>query len=137
MGWDTISDYMNSFIGAFFLFIGIILIPEIRKRKKYWIPIVVLIIILLGLGIDKINRDKRRDKLFRTERENDAKKIDSLLNDIKTMADNRKKDSTANAEFKASLETKFNIIQDSKTGEPVPKTFNTHIDKAGTVNIGR
>src|SRR5437868_15122107 len=101
--WDTIKDYLNSFIGAAFLFATFFIIPEIRAKRKYWIPFFIGAVVLAYLGIDKINRDNRarngyessigtlNEKLSDLER---AKSSDSL---------HRITDSIKNAEFQTDL----------------------------------
>lgn len=136
MWWDTIKDHMNSFIGAFFLALSIFFIPEIKKSKKYWIPISVLIIFLVWLGIDKVNRDKH-DK-----NEND-KKLEALsktLNNIQaaktTDSINTVKNDIKDAVFQERLFKEFKIMRDSVNNRPVQKNYNTTIDKARDVYIG-
>lgn len=77
MEWNTFKDYMNSFIGAFLLLISLIVIPEIRAKKEYWIPIVIIIIILTWLGIDKTNRDNAKEHNYEVADSLKNKKFDS------------------------------------------------------------
>jgi hypothetical protein len=89
--WEIIKDYMNSFIGAILLLISLIVIPEIRAKKKYWIPIVILIVILTWLGIDKTNRDKSKDENYKTNDSLKNKRFDSLrISDKKEIIDSFK-----------------------------------------------
>jgi hypothetical protein len=134
MSFDTIKDYSASLLGAIFLLISIILIPEIRSSRKRVIGLSLLVIVLLGLGIDKINRDNNKENVLQTEKNESKKKSDSLFLVIKTIDEHRKIDSSENSEFKKKLENKFSIIQDSITRQPIRKIFNTHIERVGTLN---
>ncbi|MBS1737903.1 MAG: hypothetical protein JSS98_15070 [Bacteroidetes bacterium] len=123
MDWDTTKDYMNSFIGAVILFLGLIFIPEIRKRKKYWITILVLIVLLFLLGIDKINRDKRKD-LSNQQSDNKYKgSVDSLNTKIEVLSDSL----NSFLEFQHNLEKDKNITRDPSTNQP--KIFVNYIDR--------
>ena len=67
MGWDIAKDYMNAFLGALALLLSLILIPDIKRSAKYWIPTVGMIIFLAWLGIDKINRDNATQIIHETD----------------------------------------------------------------------
>lgn len=136
MGWEQFKDYMNSFIGALLLLISIILIPEIRVKKKYWISILGLVIILSVLGFDKINRDKREKLMTDNQNAENASTIRTLEKRIEKINNNYIQDSIKFSEFENDLKEKFRIIRDSTTNKPVKNEFNTKIDKAENVHIG-
>lgn len=127
MSWSITEEYMISFLDAFFLFLSIILIPEIRKRKRYWITNTGLIIIFILLGWDitrRTNNEKR-----------DAKNIQSTMNHtIQTLSQGRKIDSTKFAEFIQNLQKEHNLTRDTNTNRPI--IYNTNIKNARDVNIG-
>ena len=129
MGWEQIKDYMNSLIGAALLLISIVLIPEIRAKKKYWITITMLVFLLVWLGIDKIKRDNTKEAEIIKKDSTFERKIDGLSNTIKNDSAERK------AVYK-KLESKFDIIIDSMGNPQKIKNFNTTIDQARDVYIG-
>jgi hypothetical protein len=110
---DSTKDYMNSFLGTIFLLISLILIPEIRTKKKYWIPIVIGSIILALLGKDKIDRDTAKDKLNEIRRHDDSAQISKMASDLRSLNDNSQRVSEAIKKLEKS-----NIVRDS-SGVPV------------------
>jgi hypothetical protein len=129
MDWDTTKDYVNSFIGAFFLFISIFLIPEIRQNKKYWIPILILTLFLVLLGIDKTNRDNAKEK-------EGSLKISSLASSYNKLAESYRNDTLRYASFLDSLKIKYGIIRNPISNTPARDQYNTNIEKAHNVHIG-
>lgn len=113
MEWDKYKDYMNSFIGALLLLISLIVIPEIRARKKYWIPIVILIGFLTWLGIDKTNRDNLKEQKFNTTDSLKDKKNDSLSQNVITLESTISSNHKNDLEFQKRLDSMFHIIRDS------------------------
>jgi len=68
-------DYMNAFIGTLIAILGIIFIPQIRSKAKYFISAVVLGILSFVIGVIKIHEDNAKDV-------ENGKKIDSLVTSI-------------------------------------------------------
>ena len=94
MWWDIIKDYMNSLIASFLLFVSIMFIPEVRKSKKYRIPIIVLMLLLAWLGIDKLNRDRRKEVANTYTDSVKSKKIDTLSIKVTGLKDTISKHAT-------------------------------------------
>jgi hypothetical protein len=128
MWWDTSKDYMNALLGAAFLFITIITIPEIRKNRKYWIPILIGIVVLGALGIDKINRDSKKDEKNEQRSNTDSANISQLKTNLKELKDTI-------GQFKHRLDSDFHII-DSANIPILQQNYNTKINKARDVYIG-
>jgi len=120
MPWDTIKDYTNSFIGVAVIILGFILIPEIRKKRAYWVGFIIIGFFMVWLGFDKINRDRISNNLFQ-------EKINSLLKTKTNDSTNRAVDSVKNLEFHKELLSKFNI-KDS-ANKPV------YMNKGNQVNV--
>ena len=127
MSWDTIKDYMNSFIGILILLIPILLMPEVRRSKFYKIFFVIASIFLFWLGTDKIKRDKKTELLTN-------KSKDSLNIQIRSLRDDFSKYKQSENEFLIKLKTNFNIGRDSIKNSPIK--YNTTIEKARDVYIG-
>ncbi|MDP9230627.1 MAG: hypothetical protein M3O67_08145 [Bacteroidota bacterium] len=91
-----------------------------------------LIIILFFLGIDKVNRDKKEKKQTAIQKKSDDSTINNLSIEVKKL----EKIKADYDEFSANLKAKLSIERDSNN-QPKRVVYNTNIDKAGTVNIGR
>lgn len=128
---------MNSFLGAFALLLSLIFIPEIKQKKKYVIGVLGLIIILVGLGIDKTNRDNVKDEKNAQQRKTDSLTIDSLKTDLRALAIEHGNDTIRWAKIERTLLDSFHIDISNGTPTKVTYTYNTHFRDAGTVNIGR
>ena len=113
--WDAIKDYMNSFIGAVFLLVSLIAIPEIRKQKKYWIMVLILVIFLTWLGFDKISRDGHEKGQSKKDIESLGVKMDNLQKGKSKDSLNRVSDSSNRAEFDKKLLEKFHIKDSANT----------------------
>ena len=139
---------MNSFVGILFLGIPLIIgvsfaikqtIDNKRKRglRRILIAIIVGCLLLTWLGIDKINRDDDKEDKFAEQREADAarRRTDSLNLDAAT----RKITLMSNhfSEFKKALETKHDIIEDPKTGQPVLKNVNITTRDVETLTVNQ
>jgi hypothetical protein len=123
MSWDTFSDYMNSFLGATFIGIGTLLIPEIRTRKKFWIPALCLIIILCFLGFDKIKRDDKKQSSF-----------DSKIDSLRTTIVEIKSSGIKTQDYLQKLDS-FGIKRDTVSNNPIiTKNFINYIDQIETMN---
>jgi len=120
---DIIKDYLNSFLAIIVIFIGFIAVPEIRKKAINWIVAAVICCVLLFLGIDKINRDDKKDQLQQGKidaLENSNKSISSSL-DILTVYIKRV--------------DSLGIKRDSINNQPIiTKHFINYIGKVGTLN---
>lgn len=134
--WDLIKDYTNSFIGAIVVLIGLIAIPEIRRNKKLLISSVIIFILLVWLGIDKINRDNQKDEDNKNQMVVFFGKIDSSKHIVDSLNATIKNSNTQTNQFLKRLDSSFNITVDSLRNAPVKKTFNTNIEKARDVYIG-
>jgi hypothetical protein len=126
--WDTIKDYMNSFIGIALLVLPIFFIPEVKKSNGYKIFITIASIILLWLGCDSVGRNKIKDNKIDTLSTN-INTISKKLNDANYMLQ-KKTDSTN--QFIKALQDRFKI--GIKNG--MPFQINTNIEKADNVYIG-
>jgi hypothetical protein len=123
MSWDRISDYMNAFLGAAFIGIGTLLIPEIRTKKKFWISALCLILFLCFLGFDKINRDDKKQSSFDS-------KIDSLTTTIVEI----KSSSIKTQDYLQKLDS-IGIKRDTVSNNPIiTKNFINYIDKVEMMN---
>lgn len=132
--WDITKDYMNSFIG-----IAILLVPLIREwiksanRSKSYISFLVICCIgLLALGIDKINRDNKKDSINEKRRSSDSTKLDAISNSYA-------KDTARFSDFKKKLEMDFHIKDSANAPVQIhyyKPVYNTHINKADKVSIG-
>lgn len=109
MWWDTTKDYMNAIIGVVFIIIGLIAIPEIRAKKKYWIPIVIAGCIMAFIGVDKINRDNKTSTENNTRHSSDTSTIHKIQSDLNTISSNYHYDTLKFSEFKKELFEKFKI----------------------------
>jgi hypothetical protein len=125
--WDTTKDYMNAFLGAFALLLSLVFIPEIKKKGKYVMAIIVLIGVLVLLGFDKIGRDNNKDALNEKRRADDSVRFQKVSSDLHTLT-------TRFSDFKIKLDTVFHIKDSANTPIHIT-TNNTHINKAGVVNI--
>src|ERR1700688_1565425 len=104
---DMIKDYAAALLGAIFLLISIITIPEIRRSRKYVILIMVGIIILGWLGIDKIIRDDKNNSKNEKRRFDDSATISNINLDIRDIKNSYKNDTSRFGDFKRKLETDF------------------------------
>lgn len=137
MYWDLILDYMNAFLGAIIILLGLIFMPEVRKLKRRIIAIIIIVLLLFFIGIFKISRDNslkiKNDKM-----------IDSLntsINEVRVLNQNliklRETDSSLNVQFQTKLFEEFKIIKDSSNQpKQVLSNYNTTINKAQNVHIG-
>jgi hypothetical protein len=131
--WGTFLDYMNSFIGAFFIVIGIIFIPEIKKSPIRITIAIILAAILVLIGWDKVNRDNKKDeKIERLNAnwegaKNQVAHLDSLNIQL------TKKVDSSNA-FMKDLKESFHIVKDENNK---PVKYETNINNARDVYIGR
>ena len=132
--WGLVQDYMSTLLGAFILLISIIFIPEI---KKYRLKAIILCVILTALGVSKNYRDAAEKDKFEVRNKINDRMIVSLDSTTKIIAEGRKQDSLKFKEFADTLKAKFHIIRDSTNNLPRLINYNTHINKAETVNIGR
>jgi glucan phosphoethanolaminetransferase (alkaline phosphatase superfamily) len=123
MSWDSMQDYMNSFLGVLFLLLGTILIPEIRQTKKYWITISILALIMLLLGFAKIKRDNKKDSIYQSNTDSLKKKIENL--------DSSLKDANTYLHRLDSVGIKRDTAKNMPT---VTKTFINNIEKVNTMN---
>lgn len=85
----------------------------------------------------KGKKDDQRELANEGEIKNLNKNISLLKGNIEKLHNNRLTDSTRDAEFQLRLEEKFKIKRDSTTNQPITMVFDTKINNAGTVNIGR
>lgn len=127
MSLDLLKDGMNSFLGVLVMFLGLVFIPEIRRKRKYWVSTAIIALIMFFLGVDKIGRDSSKEGEA-------ANTINSLNKNVENLTKARSIDSLIFSEFEKKLEKKFDIVRDSLTNEP--KIYNTHIEKADKVEIG-
>lgn len=125
------EDYMNSFIGAIILLVSVITIPEIRRKTKYVITFIVLIIGMVILGFRKINRDglaseKMGKAIERIDK--DSSTINSMKNSINNI------DSTQKV-FLEGLE-QMGVKKDALNHPYIfnKKEFINNIGKVGTLN---
>ena len=133
--WDVSKDYLNALLGAAFLLTSIILIPEVRKKRKYIVFVIFGIVVLTILGIDKINRDRRKDIANEKKAKDDLARINSLDSSLREINISYKSDTSRFSDFKKNLESDFHI-RDS-ANKPVPvQIYNTQINKAENVKIG-
>jgi hypothetical protein len=130
---DQILDYMNAFLGAFFILIGAVAIPEIRRSKKYVIICAVLILFMIILGVDKINRDKADKTSFVSKIDTISKKLTSIQVSKTNDSLQRLKEIGKNEEFQKRLFKEFKITRDSQNR---PVEINTTIRNAKDVYIG-
>jgi hypothetical protein len=122
---DTTKDYMTAFLGVFFIFLSIIVIREIREKKRYWIPLAVVCIFLAWLGIDKVNRDNNEKSVNDKHRHDDSVTISGLSGKLDKLVEGRKQDSADNFKFFEKLESKYHIKDSS--GIPIR---NNYIDNS-------
>jgi len=126
---DTIVDYLNSFLGIGLLILPILLMPEIRKSKKYIIFVVIASILLFWVGCEKTKRDNKKEAKHEQQRTEDS----ANLNSIST---NYKNDTTRFNDFKKKLENDFHIKDSANAPIQIHNykpIINTHINKARDV----
>lgn len=128
--WDTIKDYLNFLLGAVFLLVSIIFIPEIKKFRPLF---VVIILVLVALGIDKYNRDNTKDGTNEQRMVTDSLKMYHMDSTITSVSNSYKQDTSRFSDFKRQLYSEFHI-RDS-ANKPIQITNYTHINKATTVDI--
>lgn len=130
---DTILDYMNAFLGAFFLLISTVTIAEIRRSKKRIVFICVFVIVLLIIGIVKIGKDNEKDARLKQSSE----KIDTLDKKVTDLLNYQRSDSLRDATFQQSLRKEYYIGRDSTSNKPyiVNKKYENTVNNHGTVNI--
>lgn len=129
--WDTIKDYMNSFIAI--LILGIPLIYEaIKSKRPKWLIISYFggCIALIFLGIDKVGRDNNKDHQTENKRLSDSTTIHSLTAKFDTLTYFYRRDSATFSDFKEKLQNKH-------AGDTliIPKIYKTTINKADNVNF--
>jgi len=139
MGWEQTKDYMNSLLGAAFLLISILAIPEIRKKLKYLIPVIIGVILLAWLGIDKIRRDNRTQDKYAQKVTSDSIALAKLQAAQDELLNNYRNDTTRFGDFKKKLETRFGIKDSANSPINIQNyrpIYNSNIKKADVVNIG-
>jgi len=95
-----------------------------------WVALVSAILfgIANGCGIYAANKEKIEERVY----------SDSVLHAKDSIYQlQRQEDSLKDAEFERKLLTEFKIARDSMNNSPKQVQYNTKIDKAQTVNIGR
>jgi hypothetical protein len=142
MELSTFKDYMNSFIGIFFLVLPIYW--EIKKKGKNYIRNVIILsilcVILFFLGLDKIHRDKaEKDKNDLRESSDSTTisqmgyKISHVDSSMNNLLSQYKKDTASFSEFVRNLQ-KVGYTRNPETNQPT--IYNTKIDRAENVKIG-
>lgn len=135
--WGQIEDIMLIIIAAV-----ISLIEAFKGGKKYRILWVIAFLVIVGLGIDQYFRKKRDDRKTEIKINKLSTQIDGLQNNKRAdsiQAANEKQEAkTKNEEFETKLWEQFKIIRDSSNNpKSVNPVYNTHINTARDVNIGR
>ena len=106
---ETLLQIINSFLGAIILGLSLVLIPEIKKSKKYRRIIWILTVILIAIGVSIILIDRSKNIIadqLQTENLETIKSLDKTILDLKN---SRKEDSILNEKFKTELFSKFHI----------------------------
>ena len=137
MHWDAIKDYATSFIGTIVLILSLIFIPEIRRSKKMWMPVIGLVIIQFLLGLDKVYRDNKRDTEYYGNINSLTKNSDILKRNADTLKKVIANNSFQTNQFLKRLDSSFHITRDPTSNQPVKTVFNTYIGEARDVSIGR
>lgn len=128
MEWGTIRDYMFLILGTFFAVVQ--LINEWKKKRRiYFVLLLIAIGIFIWLGIDQINRNNKDKADSKNKFSTLQQSFDSLIKqgNIKQAKD---------SEFQNSLLEEYKIARDSATNKPKQVNYNTKIDKARDVYIG-
>ena len=127
--WDTIKDYMNSFIALI-----IILIPLIKEAKKggkgskgYITFLSACCLALFFLGKDKIDRDNKKEAINNKRNFDDSVKLSHLDSSFNSISISYKRDTTKFNDFLKKLEKDMHI-KDS-AGIPIPNKINNYINK--------
>lgn len=120
------------------------IVPLLREIKKsdgklpilYVTFLIISGVIVLILGSIKICSDNKKERIYISKIENLSGKSDILGNTILKLKDTLMKNSKAEIQFKKLLLEKFKIRDSSNIPVKTIQIFNTHINKAQTVNIG-
>lgn len=126
---ELLKDYSIAFIGFIVLLISFLKDIKEKKSSSYLAFILILCLVSLALGIDKINRDNKKEEASKLR----TKSLHEDINKLKKINEGIKKE---NSEFLFRLQEQFHIVKDTSNHPRLEKIFFTNIRDAETVNIG-